>query len=317
MTMPVIRIAQQFGPDIGERLRARLPQCEIVDTPMGPGGWHPSFDVLLSGPTKSWKGQPRPSGWPGRLRWMQLPSTGVDAYPDWVFDVPAVSTAPGLNAPAIAEFVLASMLAREKRFPAAWVQSRDGWSAPPMGTLRGKTLALAGIGAIGTAVARHALALGMQVVALRRSTSRPMEGVSVVHDIMSLAPLADHLVLCLPSTPETQHIVDARFLAACRPGVHIVNVARGTLIDQKALLAALDKDPTATASLDVTDPEPLPAGHALYQHPRVWLSPHVAWNSPDTLPRLLDLFAEQFARFSSGQPPLFCVEPPPSTLRVP
>lgn len=303
-----IRIAQQFGSSIGGELRERLPNCDIADVPMGPDGWDLECEVLLSGPSKSWQDRTRPAGWPGRLQWIQLPSSGIDAYPQWLFEAPLVTTAQGLNASSIAEFVFALMLAREKRFPDTWISKREDWKPRTLGTLRGKTLGLAGIGAVGSVIARHALGFGMQVVAFRRAAARPMEGVAVVNDFISLASQADHLVLCLPYTPETRHMVNSDFLARCKPGVHIVNVARGGLIDQDALLAMLDADITASASLDVTEPEPLVDAHPLYRHPRVWLSPHVAWSAPDTLQRLLDLFLEQFGRYTAGQVPRFCVE---------
>ena len=178
-----------------------------------------------------------------------------------------------------------------------------------MGSLRGRTLGIAGVGAIGSAVARHALAFGMRVIGLRRSRAPLMEGVQIVTDRMKLAAAADHLVLCMPSTTETQHLLDAAFLAACRNGLHVVNVARGDLIDQDALLRALEDGTVACASLDVATPEPLPSGHPLYAHPKVRLSPHVAWNSPDSVERLLHFFLGQFQLFAEGRPPLHAVTP--------
>ncbi len=308
-------IGQQFGAAAGQWLRERLPGVDVVDTEPGPAGWRPDLDALLMGPTKYWRDQPRPAGWPGRLRIAQLPSTGVDGYPAWLFEVPCVTSAPGLNAHAIAEFVLASMLAHEKRMPEAWIHGADQWKTLPLGTLAGKTLALAGIGAIGSAVARHALGFGMKVVALRRSAARPMEGVEVVTEASALAPLGDHLVLCLPLTPETRHMVGQDFLAACKPGLHLVNVARGGLVDQPALLQALDAGVVGAASLDVTEPEPLPAGHPLYTHPRVRLSPHIAWSTPDTVPRLAALIADQWTLLASGREPRHRVAAPAPAAR--
>lgn len=309
-----LRIAQQFGAAAGALLRERFTDVEVVDVARGPEGFGVDDDMLLAAPSKSWAGRPRPAEWPGALRLVQLPGVGIDGYPDWMFEAPTVCTAPGLNTSAIAEFVLASMLAHEKSFPATWIHGAGEWSSRALGTLRGRTLALAGVGAIGGAVARHALAFGMQVVAFRRSAARPMEGVKVYTDFMSLAPHADHLVLCMPSTPETRHQVNARFLAACRPGLHLVNVARGDLIDQSALLAALDAGIVAAASLDVTTPEPLPAAHPFYTHARVRLSPHVAWSSPDTVMRLTELFADQVTRWRTGQRPRFIADAPTPPL---
>ncbi len=87
-----------------------------------------------------------------------------------------------------------------------------------------------------------------------------------------------------------------------KPGVHVVNISRGSLIDQDALLTALDDGRVALASLDVVDPEPLPAGHPLYAHPRVHLSPHVSWSSPQTIVRTFEIFADNLTRYRNGAP---------------
>ncbi|MEF7613547.1 NAD(P)-dependent oxidoreductase [Aquincola sp. MAHUQ-54] len=112
---------------------------------------------------------------------------------------------------------------------------------------------------------------------------------------------ADHVVLAAPGTPQTRHIVDAAALAHARPGLHLVNVARGSLVDQDALLAALDAGRIDSASLDVTEPEPLPAGHPFYTHPRVRLSPHTSAISPAQQTALVDKFVRNLARFDAGE----------------
>lgn len=301
--MPPLVIAQQFGAPAGARLRAAATAHRVVDTAQGPAGWQADVDVLLAAPTKFWRNEPPPDGWPGRTRWVQLPSTGIDGFPAWLLDAPCVTSAPGLHAPTIAEFVMAQMLAFEKRIPEARVRLPSDWRPMNLGTLRGRTLGLAGVGAIGREVARLALGFGMRVIGLRRSPAPLMDGVEIVHDPLALAAEAHHLVLCMPSTPATRHVVDARFLAACQPGLHIVNVARGDLIDQEALRHALDNGTVARASLDVTTPEPLPEGHALYGHARVHLTPHVAWNAPDSVDRLLTFFLAQLGAFATSGAP--------------
>jgi phosphoglycerate dehydrogenase-like enzyme len=164
-------------------------------------------------------------------------------------------------------------------------------------------LGLVGIGAIGTETAKRALAFGMEVVAYRRTnTPSPMTEVSVFGDLTEMLSKCDHLVISAPSTRDTFHIIDARALAAVKPGVHMVNVARGTLVDQHALLEAIDDGRVAMATLDVTDPEPLPAGDALYSHPRVRLSPHVSWSSAGSMMRSVELFEENVRRDLAGKP---------------
>jgi len=95
-------------------------------------------------------------------------------------------------------------------------------------------------------------------------------------------------------------LVDADAMAAAPPGLHLVNISRGSLVDQDALLAALDRGQVARASLDVVDPEPLPAGHPLYRHPGVRLTPHISWSGTSTIPRALEIFADNVARFRAG-----------------
>ena len=95
--------------------------------------------------------------------------------------------------------------------------------------------------------------------------------------------------------------MDAAAFTVLKPGAHLVNVARGSLVDQQALRAALDDGRVARASLDAVDPEPLPEGHWLYTHPSVRLSPHISWSSPSTMPRTLDLFVENLRRFRAGE----------------
>ena len=158
----------------------------------------------------------------------------------------------------------------------------------PLGWLNTRTLGLVGLGGIGVAIAERALPFGMQVRALRRRPEpSPLEGVEVVGSLEEVLPEADHLVLAAPATPRTRHLINSDTLALVKPGVHLVNIARGALVDQDALRDALDDGRVAMASLDTVDPEPLPEGHWLYSHPKVRLSAHVSWASPAAYRRRL------------------------------
>ncbi len=112
---------------------------------------------------------------------------------------------------------------------------------------------------------------------------------------------ADHVVVAAPSTAETQHLIGVDAFAAMKPGVHLVNIARGKLVDQDALRAALDDGTVARASLDTVEPEPLPAGHWMYSHPKVRLSPHISWSMPGAFDVLLDTFVENLVRYQTGE----------------
>lgn len=247
---------------------------------------------------------PRPAGWPGRVRFVQLASSGSDGYPEWLGQGPVVASAAGTSAPAIAEFVLTAMLMVEKRLPAMAVT--DGaWTpqaevvAKPLGTLDCKVLGLLGVGEIGSRVAALGRAFGMEVLAHRRSPA-PIEGVTLV-PLDDLLRRSDHLVLAAPVTPETTGIIGTDALAKVKRGVHLVNIARGGLVDTTALIAALSDGRVGFASLDVTDPEPLPPGHLLWRAPNVRITPHIAWSSPRTSQRIFALFADNLGRFARGE----------------
>lgn len=238
------------------------------------------------------------------VRWVHVPATGVDSYPLEKFRGVTMTCSRGASAVPIAEFVLASMLAFEKRFPEVWLDEPPRyWNYADLGGLHGRVLGLVGLGSIGAAVASRALAFGMRVLAHRRHPERPspVPGVEVVGLDVVLAA-ADHLVLAVPATARTRRILDARAFDRVKPGVHLVNVARGSLVDHDALREALDAGVVALASLDVCDPEPPPAGHWLYAHPRVRLTPHCSWSSPDALAAIPRIFLDNLRRYVADEP---------------
>jgi phosphoglycerate dehydrogenase-like enzyme len=162
---------------------------------------------------------------------------------------------------------------------------------------------------IGSALGERALAFGMRVVGLRRTKApSPVAGVQIVTSLDELLAVTDHLVIAAPATPRTQHLLDRDAFAKVKPGVHIVNIARGALIDQDALHEALDDGRVAMATLDTVDPEPLPAGHWMYSHPNVRLSAHVSWYTPELLARSIEQFVDNLSRFVAGQPLLDVVD---------
>jgi phosphoglycerate dehydrogenase-like enzyme len=167
-----------------------------------------------------------------------------------------------------------------------------------------------GLGGIGAAIAERALPFGMRVVALRRTgTASPVAGVELVPALDAVLETADHLVLAVPLTSRTERILDADAFAKVKPGVHLVNIARGRLVDQDALRAALDDDRVAMATLDTVDPEPLPAGHWLYSHPKVRVSAHISWASNAGLDTTVDLFVANLRRYAAGEPLHDVVDP--------
>ncbi len=238
-----------------------------------------------------------------RIRWVHVLGAGTDGFPFEVLGDRTLSCSRGAGAPAIAEFVLAAILAFEKRLPETWITEPPvEWNSMPLGAVEGRTVGIIGLGAIGTEVARRALAFGMVVTAIRRGTAPPpLDGVRMSADLPALLGCSDHLVVAAPATAATRHLLDDAAFSAAKRGMHVVNVARGSLVDQDALVRALDDGRLSRATLDVVDPEPLPAGHVLYRHPGVRLSPHVSWSSPLTGRRTISLFADNLARYRSGR----------------
>lgn len=300
-------VASHLGPELNRLLEAAVPGSTVVAVaPDGPVPDLRGVVALVTGP----RGAPNlPDVLDRGVRWVHALGTGVDRFPlDALGEDVVLTCSRGASAVPIAEFVLAAMLAFEKRLPETWVQEPPPrWASADLGGLEGRTLGLVGLGGIGTAVAQRALAFDMEVRAVRR-TAAPAPGVVVCADLGEVLAVADHLVLAAALTPATRHIIDAAALAQVKRGVHLVNIARGALVDHEALLAALDDGRVAAASLDVTDPEPLPAGHPLYGHPRVRLSPHVSWSAPGAMARLVECFAEELRRHQAGQPPLGVVD---------
>lgn len=303
--MSSLLIASQFEPRVNAQL-AQQAGARVLDLP--PGAPTPQAfdaDVLFLLPPPKGQAQPGqpPAGWPARVRWVQLASVGIDYYPGWLFDAPLVTSARGTASDAIAEYALAAIFSAAKRMPQIWLDDAAQWRRQSLALVQGTTLGLYGFGSIGQALARRALALGMRVVALRRSDAPfGVPGVEPVASLQQLLAASDHLVLAAPSTPETRHAINARTLAWAKPGLHLVNIARGALVDQEALLDALDREQLALATLDVTEPEPLPPGHRLYGHPRVRLSPHISPSSERIVPALIDKFIDNLARFRNGTP---------------
>jgi phosphoglycerate dehydrogenase-like enzyme len=217
------------------------------------------------------------------VRWVHNFGTGVDKFPfELLHDDQVLTCSRGAGAGPISEWVITQMLAFEKKLPQSWITDvpEGGWNQAELGTLKDRHVGIIGFGGIGEAVARRALPFGSIVQAYRRRPLPTDLDVMIVDDLQAMAEWCDHLVVTAPATPETHHLVGPSVLEVLGPGAHLVNIARGELIDQDALRPALDDGRVALASLDTVTPEPLPEGHWLYAHPQVHLSPHISWSSP-------------------------------------
>lgn len=303
--MSALVVASQFPGEINDSLRAALPGVDVVDLAPGPpAALAPEVEVLFARPMFP-AGTPRsaavPAGWPFGLRWVQLGSSGTDYYPDWLLDGPVVTSARAGTADAVAEFALAAILAAAKHLPDIWISRREDWRWTTLSLLRSSVLGLVGFGAIGRAIAERAQAFGIKVIAVRR-TDAPfgLPGVERVADLKTLFAAADHVVVAAPATARTHHLIDREVLAAARPGLHLINVARGSLVDSVALLAAVDAGRIGLATLDVAEVEPLPDGHPFYSHPCIRLSPHLSALTNRSAATLAQVFLANLARYRDG-----------------
>lgn len=304
------RIAVHMPLELMAPVREAFPEVEIVPLPTEgalPDGVMPK--ILLTLP---W-GTPNVAEVLARgVHWVHAYGTGVDGFPFEVLGDRTLTCSRGASATAISEWVIAVLLAAEKQLPQTWLSAPpERWSIAELGTLEGRRLALIGFGGIAQAIARRAIPFGMKVSALRRTaTASPVPGVEIRTDLGALLADADHVVVAAPETPATRHLMNEAAFAAMKPGAHLVNIARGGLVDQDALRGALDrKDGLALATLDVVDPEPLPEGHWLYAHEKVRLSAHISWSSPVSHSGLLDRFIENLGRYRRGEELAYRVDP--------
>jgi phosphoglycerate dehydrogenase-like enzyme len=253
------------------------------------------------------------------LRWAQSGSAGVDRYitiPELMSrDEIVLTNMKGMYGPVIAEHVFAMMLSRARNLPYYVDADRRGeWDRGPssaMRALQGSTMLVVGLGGIGSEIAMRADAFNMRVIATAR-TRRPappyVDFLGTAPDLDELLPQADVVVLAVPLTDETRGMINRETIARMKDGAWVVNIARGAVIDTEALVEALDAGKIGGAFLDVTDPEPLPRGHTLWNRENVLITPHVAARAELSGERRLALMIDNMRRFGSGEPLLNVVD---------
>jgi phosphoglycerate dehydrogenase-like enzyme len=230
---------------------------------------------------------------------VQLMTAGAEV---WTGKIPAGVTlcdARGVHDSSTSEWVLGAVLSSVRGFgDFARAQARRRWAYAPTDELAGKRVLIVGAGSVGAAVARRLAPFDVEVTHVAR---RAREGVYAVDELPGLLPHADVVVLLVPLTDATRGLVDADFLARMHDGALLVNAARGPVVDTGALVAELASG-RLRAALDVTDPEPLPTGHPLWDVPGLLLTPHVGGSVPGLWRRAYRLAAEQLRRYAAGQP---------------
>jgi phosphoglycerate dehydrogenase-like enzyme len=241
-----------------------------------------------------------------RLRLIQLMSAGVDHVLRFVPPGVTLCNARGAHDAAVSEWIMAVILAQLRRLPRfAAAQQAGIWDPAGGELLAGQTVLFVGYGSIAQAAERLLAPFGVTV---ERIASHARPGVSGQADLPALLPTADIVILLVPATSDTAGLVDARFLGRMRDGALLVNAARGSIVDTGALVAEL-RSGRLRAALDVTDPEPLPAGHPLWSAPGLLLTPHVAGAETTGMARVMTVIRGQLVRYAAGEPLLNVVGP--------
>ena len=252
-----------------------------------------------------------------KLKWIQFVSAGIERSitPELLRSPVLVTSASGIHATPIAEYVLGAMLALLKRFPSFLTnQQARRWQRHLVAELRGRTVGVVGLGSIGSEVARLARAFGMTVLAARRSAIRRVPGTGDVDELFPpqelplLLAASDFVVLSLPLTPETRHVIGEEELRSMKPTSYLINISRGAVVDEAALVKALKERWIAGAALDVFEREPLPQESELWGMDNVIITPHISGTSDKYNARITELFCENLRLYLSGVPLLNLVD---------
>jgi phosphoglycerate dehydrogenase-like enzyme len=250
-----------------------------------------------------------------RLRWIHSPAAGVGSmlFPEMVRSDVLMTNSRGNSSVTIAEHVIAVTLALLRDLPLAWKrQSEKVWAqnefdaGASIRTLRGARMLIVGLGSIGAQTARLASAFGAAVAGIRRTLDAPRPpGVGEVappRQLREQLPSADVVVIAAPQTSETLHLIGERELALMKADAILVNVSRGKLVDEAALVRALERGRLRGAALDVFEHEPLDPASPLWHRPDVLITPHVSGFHAGYWPQATQLFADNLRRFVAGQP---------------
>jgi phosphoglycerate dehydrogenase-like enzyme len=310
-----------------ERIRAVAPASRIVtvSTEGLADGPLDEVEVLLRGflPAERFD---RILARAPRLAWVHSATAGVERVltPAGRARGLVITNARGVFSAPIAEYVMMMILAVSRRLPQLLELQRERTWQPLEGTeLHDVTVGIVGLGSIGRAIADLVRAFGCRVIATRRhagdaaaafgaeigTASASLDAVWSPEMLPTLLAESDFVVLALPLTPDTEDLIDAAALAQMKPGSWLINVARGRLVDDRALLRALREGPLGGAVLDAFREEPLLPSSPFYDLPNVIVTPHTAWSSGRVLDRSVELFCENLRRYAQGEPLLNVVDP--------
>lgn len=246
-----------------------------------------------------------------RLQWLQCNSAGTEPFlkPGVLHPNTLLTNATGAYGLAISEHMLGMLLEIFKKLHLYRdAQHLHQWqSLGRVRSIEGSTVLVLGMGDIGGEFGRRVKALGARVIGVRRTDTRCPDYADEVHltaDLDQLLPLADVVAVTLPGTKETAGLLDRRRIGLMKPGAVVLNVGRGIIIDTEALCDGLESGQLGGAGLDVTDPEPLPPDHRLWEIPNAVITPHISgfYHLPETLERIIQISASNLQAFTQGKP---------------
>jgi phosphoglycerate dehydrogenase-like enzyme len=244
-----------------------------------------------------------------KVRWVHSRSAGLDKtlFPELVKSPVPLTNGSGVFSLSLGEFALAAILYFAKDFRRMLRNQEAGrWEQFDVEEIAGQTVGIVGYGDIGRAVASRVHAMGMRVLALKRHTPASPDPLIARYfspeELLPMLAECDYVVVAAPLTAETQHMIGDAALAAMKPNAVVINIGRGPVVDQAALVRALTEKRIKGAGLDVFETEPIPPGDPIYQLENVLVSPHCADHTKDWLNQAMQFFLEQYQRFSSRQP---------------
>lgn len=244
-----------------------------------------------------------------RIKWIQVMSAGIDRLPDAILKSPIrIVNASGLHGTPMGEVVLEMMLMFAKDAPACFRMKQSGeWKRYRPNLLKGQTAGIIGLGVVGREVARLCRAFGMRVIGMRRSdraneTTGDVDKIYPREKVQELLAESDFVVLALPLTRETAGMISERELRCMKKSAYLINVARGAIVDEVAMIRALVEKEIAGAGLDVFVKEPLPSDSPYYGIPNVIFSPHISGEMPDYESCATDVFCQNMKRYLDGEP---------------
>jgi len=298
-------------PEMSERIRQRWPEMRVVHLPNYDRVPEelPDADIFIGASLRADQ-----FAWAKKLRWIHSTAAGVNQlmYPELRQSGITITNASGVHSIPMVEHIMGVLVAMARRFPDMLRQQREHlWSqqevwdrTPRPRELHGRVLLLVGFGTVGQEVAKMAKAFGMTIRAVTRSGRGDANLAQKIYPASELNKAlreADYIVLAAPETAETHHMIGAAQFQAMKPDAYFVNMARGSLVDEAAMIETLRKHRIAGAALDVTSQEPLPSESPLWDLENVFITPHLSASTENLWIRQTDLVMENLERWFAGR----------------